>query len=307
MKILYIARHDGHDNDDEGAIAFALRQLGHQVLCAHERRGQTFGEMLLRPSFDFMLCHKLEDLDRVKLCQVAKIPVVPWYFDLVRSIDPLIIARSKTRMEWAEEIEKYSLLNFYTDGDWVLEKPEKRRHLMQGADERVVGDAQPTVENFPPLLFMGMSNHGQKRLDHITELQAEYGEKFRVMGGGARSRKHGRELAGIIASTKIVIAPDGPSTDNYWSNRVYQVLGFGGFLLHPWCKKLTEQYSGRLDLCYYRSREELRYTLIPHYLDNPRARDEISITGLETTLHHNLYRHRCETLVEIVRNKLGVK
>ena len=36
MKVAYVARHQPHGNDDEGAVAFALEQLGHEVLRIEE-------------------------------------------------------------------------------------------------------------------------------------------------------------------------------------------------------------------------------------------------------------------------------
>jgi hypothetical protein len=83
------------------------------------------------------------------------------------------------------------------------------------------------------------------------------------------------------------------------SNRVYNALGFGAFLLHPYCTGLASTYIGGLDLLYYEDRRDL-HNLIAEYMDRPEKREEIAINGLSVTIHSHLYRHRCEELMGVV-------
>jgi len=201
------------------------------------------------------------------------------------------------------------LLGFHTDGDWVAQdKTGKLRWLMQGADERVTGPGKSDGYFRPPLLFMGMINHGQKRASHIAELKARYGVLLEILGdGGPMRRIHGRALADYLTG-RIVIAPDGPDTDRYWSNRIYQVLGFGGYLLHPYHPFLLEHYRNN-ELVYYRSREECNQLI--DYYSNPQkfiweeSRNPTAKRGYERTIEEHLYRHRCEELVSIVQERLS--
>ncbi len=147
---------------------------------------------------------------------------------------------------------------------------------------------------------------GESRALHVRHLRETWGKRFEVLGEhGIRSRVHGRELADRIASARIIVAPDGPQTDRYWSNRVYLTLGFAGFLLHPYCEELAGQYRDGVDLLFYRSREECD-ALIGKWLEaEPYQRWAVSEAGYERTVKMHLYRHRCEKLIEVVKERLG--
>lgn len=299
MQILYIAKHGPHDNCDEDAIAFTLEKLGHSVARVQESEAEL---SFPQGHYDLMLFHKWDGYINCKAAGNTLYPQVFWYFDLVESDDWNLQARSVERREWLERASITADLGFCTDGDYVLKHPEKLVHLMQGADERVVGFGTP---DGPPIdiLFTGSTIHGGKRISHINELKERYGERFVAFGHHPKERVHGRALANLIARAKIVVAPDGPVTNHYWSNRVYQALGFGAFLLHPWCSELAEQYFSNLHLCYYVDRDHL-HEQIEYHLCKPAIRITIQQHGLTRTIAEHLYRHRCEELLKVVKERL---
>lgn len=304
MKIAYVAQHGQFDNEDEIAITHALRELGHEVLLYQLFQGQLAANVKV----DFCLYHKWENYPAMKMVAETN-PLVGWFFDKVDGTgDPLMHERSLLRMNWVYEVTKLSRLLFFTDGDWVHfhQDSGKLRWLMQGADERKVGfgNAEECRVDVPEILFMGMVNHGSERARHIEHLQKRWGSRFGVDGNRARSRRHGRELANIMAKAKIIIAPSGPNTHRYWSNRVFQCKGFGAFLLHPYCSELNRFYSP-VEVPQYSSWEEcdamIETYLNPAYANRVKESKEL---GYERTLKQNLYRHRCEQLIEEVRKVL---
>ncbi len=302
MKILFLAKHGSGDNDDEGAIAHALTALGHDVVCVHEMRRHRTVEL---STVNADLCLFLKTPVVSEVAETAKrMPCVFWFFDLVTSNDPTLMARSRTRVQWMIDILPYVLVGFCTDGDWVENTGHRGKlvWLMQGMDERVAGFGVRKPEPYPPILFAGMVNHGQSRAQHIAELQARYGDKFGILGGGGpRGRIHGRALADVFASTKIVIAPDGPQSDRYWSNRIYNTLGLGGFLLHPYTKGLYDQYEHYLVM--YETRDHLHW-LIQQYLKEDEQREKMRLFGFNHTMAANTYRHRCEELIRVVKERM---
>jgi hypothetical protein len=312
MRILYVAKHGTQDNQDEQAIAHALRVLGHEVICVQElRRHRPLGYNLNSERADFCLFHKWGTVSEIEMVS-RNMPVCFWYFDMIRPVDndPTLEARSLHRID----VLPHCLLGFHTDGDWVKSPgfytnsntyKSRLRWLMQGADERTLGLGEPIYNDVAPILFTGMVHHGQKRANQISYLKDRYGDNFQIIGGGgAPGRMHGRELANLFASTKIVIAPCGPVTDSYWSNRVYLTLGLGGFLLHPYSFGLVQQYGG-LELTYYFSQEELD-NQIDFYLnpENEHLREDLRHLGLHATRERNLYRHRCEELIRQVKEAM---
>lgn len=298
------------DNRDETAIAHALRVLGHEVDEVQEKRRhrtQSWADVLNRADWaDWVLFFKHPVVSELReLSQHANLAY--WYFDLVDGrYDPTLRERSEARVRWMNEVIPLCRVGFHTDGDWVetwnfqdLNSPLV--HLPQGADERVAGFGEPR-HLLPPVLFTGMVRHGQERAAHVAHLQERWGDRFRVWGDSVRERVHGRELADVFASTQVVVAPDGPTTDRYASNRVFLTTSLGGFLLHPYARFLTEYYTPGEDLHYYVSRDHLD-ELIGWYLDNPKKRLEMAKAGYECCMRWNLYRHRCEALVEELRRR----
>ena len=56
-------------------------------------------------------------------------------------------------------------------------------------------------------------------------------------------RTYREKLRERIGTHSMMVAPDAPVTDRYWSNRVFMAMGFGAFMLHPYCAKLAEMYK----------------------------------------------------------------
>lgn len=309
MRVLYVAKHDPSDNQDELAIGHALEQLGHSVVRVQEKRRRRDVPLMsvIRESqrFDFCLFHKWDVVSEIE--EVARLmPCAFWYFDMIRPVDddPTLAARSETRIKWMADVLAIPrvVAGFCTDGDWVCEdrgRTGKLRWLMQGADERTLGFGTP-IPNYdgPEILFTGMINHGRRRAAHVEHLRQRYGDRFAVMGdGGPKYRKHGRELADVFASCKVVVAPDGPNTPRYWSNRVYLTLGLGGYLLHPRCEGLFDHYRPS-ELTTYKDWDHLDY-LINRACDlPPMYRRMEAERGHERTNESNLYRHRVKNLVD---------
>lgn len=312
MRILYIARHGEGDNDPEGAIEYALRVLGHEVVPIKERgvryNIETSG---IAKRSDLCLFHKWDSQSELRyIRQELGIPCVFWHFDLIDAKDPSVADRSRLRIEWMNRIVPLVNLGFCTDGDWVsLYTHSRKLHwLMQGADERVTGpgiaplNASPSID----ILFTGTPvRNGTSRSEWVQWMRDTYGDRFRIIGPDQRrGRIVRRNLADLVASTKIVIAPDGPQTDRYWSNRVYLTLGFQGFLLHPYCEGLRQHYTIS-ELPMYQSRKTCEM-LIDQFLQAPQYRADIARAGYERTMKEHLYRHRLQSMLSTIKERLGI-
>ncbi len=298
MKILYLARHDQmNSSDDEGAIAHALELLGHTVIKIHESHGRR---VVLKVKADLCLFHKFSEVDTlVRL----KMPKVFYYFDLVQYPDETLEPRNRNRRDWMARVIPHVNLGFLTDGDWVAKDTSgKLVWLNQGVDVRVTGPgASPTMpRGQEPLLFTGIvKGAGEERNKFVQTIKKEW-PSIRCVERGL----YQRNLADAIASTQIVLAPSGPATDHYWSNRVYNVLGFQGFLLHPYCAGLAKQYLDGHDLLFYQNHDDL-HDKIEWYLERPEACQKIARAGYIRTMAAHTYVHRCSRLLEIVKERLG--
>lgn len=299
MNIVYVAKHDSGGNDDEGAIHYALESLGHKV----QRVREVMGHKAPNVEGDVCLFHKWEDVASIRRMPCPK---VFWYFDLVEYEDPTLAKRNANRVAWMRRIVPAVDLGFCTDGDWVnKDQSGKLLRLLQGADVRYAGrgegqdiDCDPPI-NTPPILLTGIRNGGRLRSSFVDEMAITYGTSFQNVTHGI----HQQSLADLIARSRFIVAPDGPVTDHYWSNRVYNTLGFGGFLLHPYCATLTQHYHHGREIVYYANRREL-HELIKQYWNAPEERLRIAMGGLDRTLREHTYTHRCRQLMNIIRERL---
>lgn len=241
--------------------------------------------------------HKWEDIQSIKSMNMPK---VFWYFDLIDYPDKYIRPRCLRRIRWINEVTPIVDLGFCTDGDWVRkDKSGKLFWLPQGADSRITGRGTTVAEKPPPILFTGTANGGEGRSSWVKEMNDNYRRRFNHVS----RHVYREELRGLIANTKIVTAPDHPITDQYWSNRVYNVLGFGGFIIHPYCAELAKQYVDGKEIVFYKDRQEMR-DQIAYYINKPQARGEIRKAGLKRTLADHTYLHRCRKLIKIVEERV---
>lgn len=298
MKILYVANHGCGGNDDEGAIQYALGTLGHDVIVLNESNWGTERYVEASEGVDLCLFHKWSNMDALR---IMRCPKAFWYFDLVDSGDPTLRGRDLGRKTWMDYALPLVDFGFCTDGDWVASDRNQRGEnsklhwLPQGADERIVGRDRPG-SLLTPILFTGIGQRGgAKRESWLAEMNQKWPRQFKHITRGVYREQLRKEIAG----SAIVVAPDGPVTDRYWSNRIYNALGFGAFLIHPYCEGLRFQYRDRVEVVYYRDREEL-HDCIKLYLELDKSRREIATAGLILTEQEHLYRHRLEVLIETV-------
>ncbi|MDB4786238.1 glycosyltransferase [bacterium] len=301
MRVLYIGKHGNGKNDDEGSILYSLEQLGHTVTRITEVQGK-FGKY--DNNHDLCLFNHWGDYEAIKKIQIPK---VFWYFDLVNAVDKTVARRSRNRIEHMRNIIPLVDLGFCTDGDWVnQDKSGKLIRLTQGADPRKIGVGTQTINNKHKILFTGSSYRaGKDRQKFVWDMRNKYRHHFVHIEGNSESNSYGRDLADKVANSHIVVCPNTPVTDNYWSNRVYNALGFGAFVLHPYCKTLKEQYHDGTDLVMYHSMEDL-HNKIEEYISDTYKMSLIGLLGLETTKKEHTYLHRCETLINTVKERLGI-
>jgi hypothetical protein len=307
MRIIYIARHGCGGNQDEDAVTHGFESLGHSVQTVPEAEGAE-ALRLRTTAGDLLLFNKWYEPDLLRRLE-GRIIRAFWYWDLVDwPEDDRLSRRCKARREWMQTILPGIDIGFMTDGDWVRKSGNgKLVKLEQGADGRLTdltpvfshSDSRFPIGKMIPILFLGLGAvAGVGRAIFVSRMQEKYGTRFRQVTHGV----HGQPLVNLIASAAIHVAPDSPSTDHYWSNRVYLISGFGGFVLHPYSTGLARHYEDGKEIVFYESMEDLDVK-IDYYLDHPEERIAIAEAGRRRTLAEHTYRHRCASLIETVRGR----
>ena len=302
MKIAYVADFEAGGTCDEEAIQHAFRELGHMVLPCRESIGhRAVGLLPEKP--DLLLFHKFLNVGTLQAFE-GVCPRAFWYFDLVDFPgDPTLERRCAQRRLWMEQVTPHVEFGFMSDGDCAATNP-KYRVLYQGADERIVGRGRPVCPTCSrdgwwfDLLLTGIDRGGGVgRESFVSDMRDHYGHRFYHVTKGV----YREQLRDLIASASIVVCPDSPVTPRYWSNRIWNACGFGGFVLHPKCARLTEMYVPGREVLFYADRAEL-HDLIRHWTDDARAAERRAIgdAALERTRRQHLYRHRVEELIRVV-------
>ena len=177
--------------------------------------------------------------------------------------------------------------------------------LLQAADEVVLSrGGKPTGE--PDLLFVANSRGVYRQIlrDLLpTEFDlAIYGQCWEDMPAESYVRARGADhdkLGDLYHNAKIVLN-DHWDDMRQWgivSNRCFDVLAAGGFVLSDYLPELTDIFGDTV--VTYRTREDLREK-VRHYLEHPEERRALSEKGRQIVLSAHTFRHRMRQLHEIL-------
>jgi len=119
----------------------------------------------------------------------------------------------------------------------------------------------------------------------------------------------GKDLNVLYASVPVIVgdsclAPTrtGEPITRYWSDRIPETIGRGGFLLHPYVEGIDEHFMpGEHFITYEPYDVDGLADLIAEWNDQPTEREHIAKAGREHVLDHHTYKHRMERLLTLVR------
>lgn len=115
----------------------------------------------------------------------------------------------------------------------------------------------------------------------------------------------GQALRNLYASTDVVIGDSclvgAPCC--YWSDRIPETIGRGGFLIHPYVEGLEEHYDpGKHIVTWDVGDWESLRTAIDWHLESPEDRQRISTGGRDHVRKHHTYEKRVSQILEIVKS-----
>jgi len=302
MKCLYIGDFS-KSYSSELYVTYALEQNGVDVYKLNDNTVNSVDPvrnliMTLKPDF-VLFCKNhvtMNGYDLIKSIRELGVPTVTWVFDLY--FDLPVDRRNRTVLESNFEAD----IVFSTDGGHdkeFLEYNINHRTLRQGIHEpqAVFGKAYPA----PEIAFIGSVVYSDRqRL--LKFLEHTYKGNFKHYGVGSNTKEEvrGLELNNLLASTKIVVGDSQPSP-HYWSNRLYEITGRGGFLLHPKVEGLEKEFEYGKEIGVYEwgNTDDLKKQ-IDYYMEHPEEREAIRLAGHERTKKNYTYTKRvAEMLKEI--------
>lgn len=313
MVVLYLGNFLP-DYSTETHISKTLKSMGHTVIQVQENFTQPehLAERLRHEKFDLFLFTRtwgqtLKN-DHLSILEKRKIPSASYHLDLYYGLqrdgglgsDPF----------WRTDFV------FTPDGDPKSAKYFKKHgikhyYLKPGVykDECQLFP----VEKTKAIIFVGSYSYHPEwpyRQDLINWLKNNFFNEFEHWGPEGMGHIRGEELSRLYSTTKIVIGDSLhlPGHDYYWSDRVYETLGRGGFLIHPYIKGLEEEFTDKKHLVFYEygNFDQLK-ELINYYLAENEEREAIRQAGHEFVKHNATYTQRLTRALKIIEESKNVK
>lgn len=298
------------DYCSEVHYAKTLDKMGHIVLALQETTTPT--EQVLKDAlkcdlFVWVHSHNFKNVGKYGMVYVlnelkkAKIPTVAYHLDLYMGLE---------RWREYENSPYMQVEHFFTVdklmADWFNKNTQVKGHYLQaGVFENECYIAEKVKQPPHEVLFVGSKNYHKEwpyRPQLINWLKDTYGKKFAHYGNDGLGVVRGEKLNRLYADSKIVIG-DTLCLDfeypYYWSDRVYETLGRGGFLIHPYIEGMEQHFENKKHLVFYDYGNfvTLKNT-IDYYLTHDKEREEIRLNGHELVKEHHTYTNRWQTILE---------
>lgn len=308
MKILYVGnfifRHC-----TEVHIAKTLEDMGHEVVRHQEQRVGVIDEDELAESFDLVLWTRTwtgyVTHSFLHKCKTLSIPTASYHLDLYIGL--------KRQQYMDKDPFWHTDYVFTPDGDphsaEVFKRKDINHYYMPAAvfkPEAVMGTPRKEYEH--DVIFVGgvAGYHAEDwpyRRQLYEFLKKTYGKRMKAYGPPLTKPVRNLDLNDLYASAKVVVGDSlcqNFNHQNYWSDRVYETTGRGGFLIHPYIKGLRDHFTmDELVVYEYGNFNQLQ-DRIEYYLKDKAAREKIRLAGHERTKRDHTYHNRMASMFEVL-------
>lgn len=308
MKIGFIGNFDApHSTENDRKWSF--EKLGFEVVPFQENKTNIETLEAALPSLNMLMYSHTHGwfipyLERLfETAKKLNIPTVSAHLDrwvwLQREVDMGKEATWKTEYIFMadgspEAVELYQKLGL----NWHWLKP--------GVIERDCYIAKPDRQRFPhDVIFVGSKNYHPEypfRPKLVEWLHQTYGDRFGHYGGDGLGTVRGDDLNVLYASAKVVVGDSCfGNRPKYWSDRVTETIGRGGFLLHPHCEGMDYPMAhynvGDLD--------DLKEA-IDYWLKDDTERNKLRLKAHEHVKKNDTYTNKAKQIINTVFNEKSI-
>lgn len=295
------------DYTSETHHANSLESLGHTVDRLQEAEATTdaiAAAVAVADAFIWVHTHGWDTPgieDMLRSARLDRVPSLTYHLDLWMG---LARQRDMTGPYWG-------LDHFFTVdkamASWLNgNTPVRGHYLPAGVYDAECWMATPSTDRHD-LVFVGSRRYHREwpyRAELLRWLECTYGDRFRHYGGDGRGVVRGAALNQLYADARITVGDSlciGYSYPDYWSDRAYESLGRGAFLIHPRVDGMERHFTDGEHLVFYEYGDfaQLR-SLIEHYLTHEDERETIRQAGHEHVKANHTYRHRWEHIVDVL-------
>lgn len=146
--------------------------------------------------------------------------------------------------------------------------------------------------------------HGEwwpRRRAMLDRLRARYGRRFACWPRGRAVR--GRELNDLYASVKVVVGDSclADRVEWYFSDRPFETVGRGGFLVMPRIPALADMLTDGEHLAYHDPGDlDDLCRVVDHWLARPEERRRIAAAGQAHVRERHTYADRVSSILDIL-------
>jgi predicted SAM-dependent methyltransferase len=137
----------------------------------------------------------------------------------------------------------------------------------------------------------------------VTWLQNTYGKRYSKYGHPQRTMRD-QDLNDLCASVKVFVGDSlcpGFTKPFYTTDRLYELVGRGGFTIFPYIKGLEEEFTDGETIVFYEFGNFVQLQeKIDYYLEHDEEREKIRKAGQAFVREHATYHNRLQQALEIV-------
>lgn len=311
MKVKYVGNFEP-PYSTENDVRKAFEALGHEVLQVQENRmtkasfeDYSYDLLLITGTWADVITLQ-EWLDVMHECAVRNIPTVTLHLDT-------FWGKSRGGRHWWNEPMFHTAYIFTADGDYQQEwsrlgknhiwLPPAVRH-----DAAKFGTYNPRYAC--DVAFVGSNGVGyhedvwgyrKQLVDYIRDMCARHGWSFKNPGGDHPKIDRSDDMNNFYASAKVTVGDSlclKKEDSHYWSDRVPEATGRGGFLIMPKIRAIEKHWGiPSYEWDNFADLEEK----VSYWLTHDDERNKVIENSQRTTALNDTYKNRVQTIIDTVK------
>lgn len=250
-----------------------------------------------------------EAIDAWRRIEASGVPTASYHLDLYYGLERG--SKVPTDPFWRTQYV------FTPDGDpeaqvWFEDAGINHHWVRPGVFEWECREGRVDAERFPfPVVFVGSWKNYHKEWPHRKRLvqhlmRGKFEKRVGIYGHESLGTVRGLPLNDLYATANIVIGDSlcpNYTKSNYWSDRVYETVGRGGYLAHPHVRGLEQEFIADTHLSFYDYGQfDEVDTLIEKALDEPEWGREVARQGQSFVKNNCTYTQRLKNALSVIEN-----
>lgn len=311
LKVAYIGNFEP-EYSTENDVRKAFEYLGHNVLQIQENKVAisdvrehvlNSDMMLITGTWDL---YNLGDwLDIIHECAKRGIPTATIHLDT-------FWGTARGGRKWWQEPMFHTAYIFTADGDYQKEwelMGKNHTWLPPAVRHDAIGKGQFKEQYACDVAFVGSNGQGyhedvwnyrKELVDNLREMCRRNGWSFKNIGGDLPKIERSDEMNHFYASAKVTVGDSlclKKEDSQYWSDRVPEATGRGGFLIMPEINALKEIWE-ELPMYKWGDWNDLE-NKIRYYLENEDEREKIRNDCMTETEGGHTYVDRVQRIIDL--------